>query len=292
MSVDSASDVVNNGDFPTTAEQHFFTSDKTAQQLGFLDIQAGLSQWRIWILLAYQDIKLRYRRSALGPFWLTISMAITVYSMGFLYGHLFRTNLNQYFPFLAAGLLSWTLLSTAISELSDGFTASEGLIKQIKLPYTLYIHRVTARNFVMFFHNILVMIPIIIIFHSTISIGLNMLLLIPNLILIYLNTVCWGMILALIGARYRDVPQIIRSVTQVIFFVTPVIWDPKILPEKYQFIATINPFYSFVELIRIPLLGQAPSSLVYLIAGLSTIIGLFASYFLFVKYRSRIVYWL
>jgi ABC-type polysaccharide/polyol phosphate export permease len=275
----------------SAAAQPFFTSDQTPKQLAFQDLKDGLARWRIWLLLAYQDIKLRYRRSSLGPFWITISMAITVYSMGFLYGHLFRTELHRYFPFLAAGLLSWTLISTAISDLTDGFTASDGLIKQIKLPYTLYIHRVVARNIIIFFHNLVVMIPIIIIFHKTVGLNLSSLLLIPNLFLIYINAACYGMILALIGARYRDIPPIIRSLIQVIFFVTPVIWDPLILPQKYQYLAYLNPFYSFVELIRAPLLGITPSLNIYVISFLMTVIGIIFSSALFIKYRSRIVYW-
>ena len=111
-------------------------------------------------MLAYQDIQLRYRRSVLGPFWLTLSMAITAYSMGFLYGHLFHTDLEQYYPFLVAGLLTWGLLSNAVTDLTDTFMLSDSLIKQIKLPYTLYIHRVITRNIIIFFHNSLVMVPI------------------------------------------------------------------------------------------------------------------------------------
>src|SRR5690242_11037894 len=76
-------------------------------QLAINDLVNGLKKWNIWLMLAYQDVKLRYRRSVLGPFWITISMAITVYSMGFLYGHLFHSKLQTYFPFLVAGMLGW-----------------------------------------------------------------------------------------------------------------------------------------------------------------------------------------
>lgn len=268
-----------------------FSSQKKAKKLAWDDIGSGIYQWRIWLLLAYQDIKLRYRRSALGPFWITLSMAITVYSMGFLYGHLFRTDLREYYPFLAAGLLSWAFISTSIMDLSDAFITSDDLIKQIKLPYTLYIHRVIARNIIIFFHNIIVMIPIII-FYPTASISFFSLLLIPNLILLYINALFYGLILAIIGARYRDMSQMIKSLIQVIFFVTPIIWNPIILPHQYQLLAYCNPFYAFVQLIRAPLVGVSPSLWVYGIASFFTMLGAFISWKLLVKYRSRIVYWL
>src|SRR5690348_10368802 len=121
--------------------------------LAVRDIRDGLKKWNVWLMLAYQDVKLRYRRSVLGPFWITLSMAITVYSMGYLYGHLFHTNLQIYFPFLVSGMLSWALVSSQISDLTEAFSGSESLIKQIKLPYSLYIHRVAMRNIIIFFHN-------------------------------------------------------------------------------------------------------------------------------------------
>lgn len=260
--------------------------------LALQDLDRGLKQWRIWLMLAYQDIKLRYRRSVLGPFWITISMAITVYSMGFLYAHLFRTDMKQYYPFLVAGMLSWSLLSNVIIDLTETFTSGDGLIKQIKLPYSLYIHRIAARHLIIFFHNLLVMIPILIIFHDSVKINQYTLLLLPNLLLTYINTISFGLILAMIGARYRDVSQIIKSLIQVAFFVTPVMWNPAVLPEQYQKFLYMNPFYIFVEIIRAPLTGQPNSMLVLSIAGFITLLGIAICWLMFKRYRARIIYWL
>lgn len=256
------------------------------------DLTQGLKQWRIWLMLAYQDIKLRYRRSVLGPFWITISMAITVYSMGFLYAHLFRTDMKQYYPFLVAGMLSWSLLSNVIIDLTETFTNGDGLIKQIKLPYSLYIHRIAARHLIIFFHNLLVMIPILVIFHDSVKINQYTLLLLPNLLLTYINTISFGLILAMIGARYRDVSQIIKSLIQVAFFVTPVMWNPAVLPEQYQKFLYANPFYIFVELMRAPLTGQPNSLLVLSIAAVITLLGMSICWLMFKRYRARIIYWL
>lgn len=257
------------------------------------DIMDGIRKWPIWLMLAYQDIKLRYRRSVLGPFWLTISMAITVYSMGFLYSKLFHMQLDQYFPFLVAGMLGWSLISTIVMEYTDGLAASESLIKQIKLPYTLYIHRIICRNILIFFHNIFVIIPIMIIYHETAKINLNSLLLIPGLLIIYLNAITFGMILAMIGARFRDIAQIIKSLVQVIFFITPVMWGPEVLGAgKHEWIIDFNPFYSFLQLIRAPLLGNTPTMKNMIMVAAMTVAGMIISWVMFSRYRSRIIYWL
>jgi lipopolysaccharide transport system permease protein len=275
---------------PTQAGVAF--PDISQRQLAWEDILDGCKQWRIWLMLAYQDIKLRYRRSVLGPFWITISMAVTVYSMGFLYSHLFHIELSQYYPFVVASMLAWSLVSSIIIEMTDGFTASESIIKQIKLPYTLYIHRIATRNLIIFFHNMLVIVPILIIFHDSVKINFNTLAIIPGLALSYINAIIYGMLLALICARFRDMAQIIKSLVQVIFFLTPVMWDLNILPESKRIFIKINPFYSFIEIIRAPLLGKLPTLFNLGSILFVTIIGLFICLRMFTPYRSRIVYWL
>lgn len=256
------------------------------------DVATGLLNWRIWLMLSYQDIKLRYRRSKLGPFWITLSMAITVYSMGFLYAHLFKINLESYYPFLTAGMLSWTLISTIMIDLSETFIESGGSIKQIKLPYTVYIHRVVMRNILIFLHNIIVYIPIIILFHSVAKVNLHTLMLLPNLLLIYANAFFYGLVISIICSRYPDMIQIVKSLVQIIFFMTPILWNPSVLPPKFAFFVNLNPFYCFVELIRAPLMGMSIPPLQWIVLIGSTLIGIIFSSYLFIKYRARIVYWI
>lgn len=261
------------------------------QYLAYQDISEGLRKWRIWFTLAYQDIKLRYRRSVIGPFWITISMAITVYTMGFLYAHLFHQDLANYFPFLVTGMLSWTLISSIITEVAEGFVSAEGLMKQVKLPYSIYLHRIACRNFLIFFHNIFVLIPIYFIYHATAPINLATLLVIPGLAVLYLNTMTYGLIVAMVGARYRDIAQVVKSLLQVIFFITPVMWTPDVLGPNKQFIVNFNPIYAVLELFRAPMMGKVPSLNCLVGATLVTVVGLVVSASFFTKYRSRIIYW-
>lgn len=272
--------------------EHVTFPNKTQLQLAAEDIKNGLKRWRVWYMLAYQDIKLRYRRSVLGPFWLTISMAITVYSMGYLYSYLFRMNIHDYFPYLVAGMLGWSLVSTTLTDLIEAFSFPEAMLKQIKLPYSIYVHRVAMRNLIIFFHNILVMVPILIIFHDVAEINAHFLLLIPGLLIIYFNALCYGLVFSMIGARYRDISQIIKSLIQVAFFITPIMWKPEILPASKRFIAYLNPFYSFIELIRAPLVGYSPTWINVAMVTVMTLIGIIACYLIFPARRARIIYWL
>lgn len=273
-------------------ETAVFASDAAnSKTLAWYDFVDGLKKWRIWLMLAYQDIKLRYRRSLLGPFWLTISMAVTVYTMGFLYSQIMHVEMERYYPFLVAGMLAWSLISSLVIDYTDCLVFSDVFIKEIKLPYYLYIHRIAARNLIIFFHNILVIIPILAIFHQATQVNWYTLLLIPGLIIIYFNSLIFGLILSMIGARYRDVSQIIKSLMQIAFFVTPVLWLPDILKDSTYYV-DFNPFYAFVEIIRAPLLGTIPTLNTLYMMACVTIIGMIINAILFIRYRARIVYWL
>ncbi|MEN9450446.1 MAG: lipopolysaccharide transport system permease protein [Pseudomonadota bacterium] len=258
--------------------------------LAWGDISEGFKSWRIWLLLAWHEVKLRYRRSTLGPFWITISMAITIYSMGVLYGHLFKMDLAVYYPFLATGILGWNLISLIVNDATMTFVNADQFIKQMKQPYSVFLFQSVTRNFIIFFHNILVLVPLILFFH--LKINANTLFMFISILILWINAVSYSTILALLGTRFRDIPILVASLIQVVFFLTPIMWSPSILPERYHFIINYNPFAQFMELFRNPLLGTLPSS--YSLAttlGL-TIIGLLGAFIIFDRYRSRIAYWL
>lgn len=259
-------------------------------QLAMKDIQNGLINWPIWLLISWQDIRLRYRRSSLGPFWITISMAISIYTMGFLYGHLFKMDLKDYYPFLAMGMLSWNFLYLLITDGTNAFIESENYLKQMKLDYSIFVLRIVSRALIIFLHNIIVIVPIIIFFH--VKLTWLTLLIFPGLLALLFNGFCYGMILAMIGARYRDVSQIIVSLMQVAFFLTPIMWNPVVLPHQYQFVVELNPFAQFVDLLRNPMLGQAPSHYTLGFVLAISIIGFVIMLTLFAKVRKRIIYWL
>lgn len=254
------------------------------------EIIQAIALWRIWLMLAWQDIRLRYRRSAIGPFWLTLSMAVTIYSMGFLYAKLFRVDLSLYYPYLTTGMICWQLISAIITESTMGFISADVYLKEIRLPPSIFVMRILCRNFIIFLHNLPVYIPILLIFH--IKLHWSSLLIFPGLLLLLINGFIYGSLLAMIGARFRDFTQILTSLIQVIFFLTPIMWQKQVLPPQYQFIVTLNPFEQFLDLIRQPLLGQPIELYSYLFAGALAVIGAILFVYMYQRYRSRIIYWL
>ena len=264
--------------------------EKDKLRLVWQDLAGVVNSCSIWLLLSWQDIRMRYRRSYLGPFWLTVSMGVTIYGIGFLYAYLFKVDVKAYFPHLACGLLSWTLIVNMINESCNCFVDAVGYIRQIKLPYSIFVMRIVARNMIIFAHNLVAIIPVLI--FCPVKFGWPLIAFPFGLFIIAANGVAYGIILAMLGARFRDINQIVISFMQLVLYVTPVLWMKHILPPQYQFIVNFNPYAQFIELIRAPLLGTWPELYCYLTTISIGIIGLILMLLIYYRARHRIIYWL
>lgn len=257
--------------------------------LALQDIFLGLIWWRAWALMGWQDIRKRYRRSLLGPFWLTLSMAIMVWIMGVLFSKLFRQPIEEFLPFLTVGLLIWGLISGVILEGCQVFIGGEVIIKQIKIFHTTHVYQLVWRNFIIFAHNFVVFIGVAIYFR--IWPGIEALMMVPGLVMIALNSVWVALLMGIISTRFRDFPQIVASLLQVAFFMTPIIWKPELLAKRVVLLQG-NPFFHFIELVRSPLLGRAVPMETWIIVFGITLAGYLLTFIVFRRFRSRIAYWL
>lgn len=252
------------------------------------DVVQGLLRWPLWASMGWNDIRQRYRRSLLGPFWLTASMAIMVISLGIIYSRIFKTEINDFLPFLCVGLLIWGFLSSVLSEAGTLFTGSESYIKQVRLPLTIYVFRFVWSRVIIFAHNVIIYFGVLIYFR--IWPGSSCLLAIPGLALLFFNAALVSLYLGMASARFRDVPQIIASATQIIFFVTPIMWKPDLLGLN-SLVVAFNPFFHLIEVVRGPLLGYLPSIQNYVVVAAITVINVIVAAALFSRFRPRIAYW-
>ncbi len=252
------------------------------------DLIAGSQRRELWSTMGMQEIRDRYRRSILGPFWLTISLGVMVLALGLLYAGIFKQPLDDYLPYVAAGFTVWGLISGLVLDGTRSFISAEALIRQLPGPLSLHVYRVLWTNLIIFAHNLWVFVLVALIFG--VNPGWNLLYIIPGLLAIVVNGLWVGILLGLFGARFRDVPQIVASITQLAFFLTPIIWQPGML-EGRTMIVDANPFYHLLEVVRGPLLGTAPELKQWLMVILITIIGWAVTLVFYSVYRWRIAYW-
>jgi lipopolysaccharide transport system permease protein len=251
------------------------------------DVVSGFARWPLWTRLGWNEILKRYRRSVLGPFWLTASMGIMVLALGFLYANLFKKPLGEFLPFLCVGILVWNLISAFLTEGGSLFSSAESFIKQVRLPYSVYVYQSSWSKLIIFGHNLLVYFVVLLYFG--IWPGITALLAIPGLLLVLGNGALAMLSIGTLSARFRDIPQFINSIVQILFFVTPIMWMPELLGD--HLLLNINPFYHLIEIVRRPLLGFAPSLVDYAVVALITVLNLAISGAIFVRFRSRIAYW-
>lgn len=264
---------------------------RTGIRAAFSDVVDAVLKYRIALTFGWQDIAQRYRRSRIGAFWLTLNMAVFIGALGLIFGTLFQSEMREFLPYLCAGIIVWTFISTSIADGCVAFSSSDGIILQVQMPLFIHILRALWRNIIVFAHN-LVIFPIVAVAMGH-DIGINVILAIPGFILVCLNMVWVMLFLATICARFRDMTQVISNVLQVFFYATPIMWMVKTLPDHVtRTFINWNPFYHFIQLVRAPLLNQAPSIDNWLTALVCLIIGGFLSLAFFGKYRWRIAYWL
>jgi ABC-2 type transport system permease protein/lipopolysaccharide transport system permease protein len=257
-------------------------------RLAVTDIVEGIARWPLWVTLGWNDILKRYRRSVLGPFWLTASMGMMITVLGILYANLFNTPVHDFLPYLCVGILVWNLISSFLVESGTLFAGVESFIKQVRLPFSVYVYQSTWSKLIIFAHNLIIYGAVLVYFR--IWPGTAALLAIPGLLFVIFNGAVASLSIGVMSARFRDIPQFINSIVQILFFVTPVMWHPDLLRE-HRILLDLNPFYHVLELVRQPLLGGVPTVENYLAASLLSVVNLALGGAIFVRFRSRIAYW-
>ena len=258
----------------------------------FKDLFLSLKKINLAKILGWQDVVKKYKRSFLGPFWITISMLIMTFTISIIFGQIFKISLSDYIPFISIGIILWNFISTSIREGCSCFINYSILIKQLSLPLYLYIFRLIWKNLIILIHNIIIF-PLITLFFGN-SVYLISIMSIIGIMILILNLVWICTLLAIICTRYRDIEQIINNILQIIFYITPIIWMPNLLEKKSKFICLIklNPFNNFIQIIRYPLLGYIPEMYNWIISIFFLILGFSITIYYYNIYKNKITYWI
>lgn len=265
-------------------------ADRTSLRRALDDLIRGAILWRVWGMLGITSIKQRYRRSSIGQFWLTLSLTITIAALGLVYSYIFRQETATYVPYLAAGFVCWTLMSGLITESTQAFVGSEGLIRQVPLPMSIHIYRLLWTHIIVLAHNIAV-VPLVFVVCGYPFYWVNFLV-IPGLVILLLNCLWMSLAISILSTRFRDLSQLIASLMQITFFVTPIMWRFEQVAEPMRSILQLNPLAALLVIVRDPMLGELPRSSMYALSIGTLVVGTAITLHLFARFRSRIAYWL
>lgn len=254
------------------------------------DLGNGLAAYQLWVRLAYEDVRQRYIRSVLGEFWISLSMGISIVSIGVLYGSIFKYAMTEYLPYLAAGVAAWTFIAANLNEGANAFIADYQLILQSNQPTSIYLFRVLVRNLIVYAHNVLTVIVICAFFGSWPT--WTTLMLLPNLAIVVAALAGAALTLAVLATRYRDIGPILANILQLLFFLTPIIWMTRQLPPEFAWVVDLNPFRPLVELLRDPLIGKISKPETYIASTAFVVVTWAIATTLYARTRHRIAFWL
>ena len=252
------------------------------------DFKEGLRLWRVWSYFAWVDVTGKYRRSVLGPLWISGGMVSTSLALAIVFGAIFGNPLTEILPYIMSGILAWQLASLPIAGGADVFVAAGGVIKSQRFPFWFHLFRFTTRELIVFAHNFIV-------FYIVVALVRNFNLphwqVIPALVLVSAFAAVYSCLLGMLAARYRDLRFMLPFMSQIIFFMTPVFWRAENIMDERRIIFIYNPLYYMITILRNPVLGVGTpvsywlASLFFL--GVGVLIWLVA----FSIYRKRIPFW-
>ncbi len=218
------------------------------------EIVAGFRVWPVWVIMGWDDIRQRYRRSVLGPFWITLSMGIFILLLGIIYSRLFHMELEHYMPYLTVGYIVWGFMSAAVNDSCIAFTDSQPHHQADQAA----LFGLCAAYGVAKFHHISA-------HHRHLHTRRDRLQdrtepaqcfrQYPGFILVCVNLIWLTTVVAILSTRYRDIQPIVGTAIQLGMFATPIMWPISSLGDA-RIVAEVNPAYHLIEITRAPLLGE------------------------------------
>ncbi len=253
------------------------------------DLSLALSKRDVWMALGWNDVKNRYNRSRFGALWASLSILIFVSALGPVYARIMGVELRVYLLHLLLGFAIWSYALAIVMECGREFTNSASYLVSFQLSYFTLLLRVVWRNIVVLAFQMLVFLLFAMLLQT--SIGLIWGVIPVALLVVTLNALWMGVLMAVFATRFRDFSELMNNVLRLVFFITPIIWMPS-LNADLALIADLNPFFHLIEIFREPLISGTINARSWIISIVMLVVGWGVAFPVFARYRSRIAFWL
>ena len=240
--------------------------------------------WRAWM-----DTKARYKRSILGPYWLTIGTLTFVVGYSVLAGLLFQRPLKEFLGYIAIAVVTWQLISATLVEGSKTFVSNSHEILSFRTSLLSLPIRQVLKGIITFLHGLPVVVLVVAwtdgpspwMLLSLVGFAINLAILFP------LATA-----IGIIAARFRDVEQMTQMLIQFMFYMSPILWKTSMLGDGMgRWVAWGNPFYYMLEVVRGPLLGEPPALWVWGVACGLVALSWLVGFGIYARFRQRVPFW-
>ncbi|WP_137045759.1 ABC transporter permease [Pseudolabrys sp. FHR47] len=250
---------------------------------------APLFDWRLWTTLGWLDMVQTYRRTSLGPWWITANLAVFVIAMTYVYGALFGIPTKEYSAYLLGGMIAWYWVSALLAEVGNAFINYTYFIRSTSIAKAQLVWATVYKQLLTFLHNSAIVIVYIVV--GVIPLNFHTLAIIPAVALLFLLSIPTTAIAAILFARYRDLQRFIGSAVIIVMMLTPVFWKPDMMVGWRSAFVELNPFHYLIELIRRPLLGQPVDLTTYAVVIGLTVLAWLVGGRVFRRYQSYVIFW-
>ena len=273
-----------------TRSQERTNQESRESLLALSDIRAGWALRSSWWALSRQSITVSYRRTTLGPLWITIQQIAFVVGISLLYSQLFKVKSSDLVPLVAIGITFWGFLTSCITGAANNFIGQSQSIKSSTLPISFYVFSSVAQHFLIFLHSAIVLIPLVFVIDTTPR--LICLVTVPLAIFCaLLNGFSLGLWLGPLSARYRDISASIPIIIQLGMFLSPIFWSPTLLSGR-AWIVDYNPIAWMIETFRSPILGGDMRIDLWVRLAILTCVNLALGVVVLHRVRDKITYWI
>lgn len=230
-----------------------------------------LDSLRIAAALAWSDMRHRYVRSLLGPFWMSLQMAIVVAVLGSVIGQMSNADMMARLPMLALSMTAWTFLNSVVLDATTALQNSASLIRDRALPPVIFLLQCTFRQGLFALHNACV--PLLLWLLLTPHDLSGALAALPGLSLFVICTFGLSLVLGALATRYRDLKPIIESTLMLAFLASPVIWSADMINHRST-VMRLNPLTHLFAVWREPLAGGHvdATSVIYVLVALALLL--------------------
>ncbi|NBO54798.1 MAG: ABC transporter permease [Actinobacteria bacterium] len=254
------------------------------------DIRVGWQRREGWWALSRQAIKINYRRTTLGPIWISIQQIAFIMGISLLYSQLFKVKSADLVPLVAFGISFWALITSYLTSASSIFTQQSQAITSSTLPISFYVFSSVLQQLLTFLHSAVVLIPFAFIFGNLPRI--ICIITVPlSIVFATLNGFSVGLWLGPLSTRYRDISVSIPIFIQLAMFLSPIFWPPSLIEDR-AWIISYNPFAWMIETFRSPILGGSIQTDLWVRLSIFTAANLIVGTFVLSHVRNKISYWI
>lgn len=252
-------------------------------------VAGPLKRPEVWLNLAWSDVVQSYRRTMLGPFWITMNLVIFAFAMTIILGSVFKIPTETYAGYVVCGMIGWMWISAMLTEVGSTFVLHDQFLRSRPIDKAQFVWAAVAKQLFVLAHQLIVvacMIPL-----GLIQLTPYTLLAIPAIALLFVMSVPFAACIAILCTRYRDIPRLITGSLIIIMMMTPIFWKADMIAGWRSAFVYLNPFYYVIDLVRSPLLGQPLSQLTIAVTlAITAVLWLVGARF-YSRYQRYVVFW-